>query len=123
MSRITATYTETNGVGAYTNGAAFCAKVPAVIYQPRLGGAATRVQRDGKGDHLTLIRDGRTELIVCSTGGVVGRLGYSHHADAWCVEIFGALNFAATDHRDRGSWTFHTSREDAIGEAGLTWLI
>lgn len=123
MSRIAATYTEdANGVGSYSNGAAFCPKVPAVIYQPRLGGAVTRVERDGKGDHLSLVRSGGVELIVCSSGGVVGKLGYSHSADAWCVEAFGPTDFTQPGSRGKGSYTLHASREDAIGQAALAWV-
>lgn len=85
--------------------------VPAVIYQARLGGAVTRVEREGKGDHITLVRNGRTELVVASTAGVAGVLGYSHTADAWCVESFD------------GSWSFFGATRDAvIGEAGLHWI-
>jgi hypothetical protein len=123
MSRIAATYTEdAHGVGAYDNGVAFCPRVPAVIYQARLGGAATRVERDGKGDHLSLIRSGRVELIVASSGGVVGQLGYSHSSDSWIVEAFGPTDFAQPGSRAAGWWTEHATREDAIGEAGLAWI-
>lgn len=123
MSRIVATYTEdADGTGSFDNGVAFCAKVPAVIYQARLSGAVTRVERDGKGDHLSLVRSGRAELIVCSSGGPVGILGYSHQCDAWVVEAYGRTDFARPGSRERGWHTEHASREDAIGEAALAFI-
>lgn len=122
MSRIHATYTEVDGIGSYDNGVAFCPAVPAVRYQARLGGAATRVERDGKGDHLTLVGRGRTELVIASSGGVVAQIGFSHQSDSWILEAFGPLDFTQPHNRARGWYTEHVSRADAIGEAALMWI-
>lgn len=92
-------------------GAEFSRRCPAVIYQGRLNGFVTRVEREGKGDHLTLIRQDGIELIVMPGRGVVGRLGYSGQSDS----------FVLWDYRTNES-IFADSREDIIGEAGLHWL-
>lgn len=91
--------------------ASYSQAAPAVIYQARLDGAVTRVEREGYGDHLTLIRDRGVETIVASTGGVVGIIGYSHSANDWCVESTdGSLRF------------FARTRDEVIGTAGIAWI-
>lgn len=98
-------------------------RVPAVIYQARLGGAAIRVEREGYGDHITLVRrHGWIYDVVASTGGVVGILGWSHSSDSYVVEAYGPLDFTQ-GVRGRGVMVGEGAEiGDVIGEAGLHWI-
>lgn len=98
--------------------------VPAVTYQVRANGAATRVQREGKGGHVSLIRDGRVERIVVAGTGIVGFVGRSSQANAWCVQLTGALDFTATAGFRTGALLMgaYATRDEAIGEIGLAFL-
>ncbi len=116
----TGMYTEATGYEF----AEYSPAVPAVIYQQR-GPGIIRVERQGKGGHLTLIRHQGVWQIVVPGRGVVGFLGYSHSADSYCVEQTGRLDFDA-DYGWRApgvTVAFRDTFADAVGEAGLYWLL
>lgn len=94
----------------------FSQTVPAVTYQAVADGAATRVEREGKGGHVTLVRDGRVEQIIVTGRGVVGILGWSRQSDAWCVQV-NATGFCVA-----GMMGSYSTRDEAIGEIGLAFL-
>lgn len=125
----TATRTGRIVTGAYLPGserfehASYSRTVPAVIYQNRHDGQVIRVERDGKGGHLTLVFNGRTYDVVQPGHGVVGRIGWSTQSEAFVVAAHGALDFTADGNRRPGHLIAASSvLGDVIGEAGLYWL-
>ena len=107
--------------------------VPAVYYERRAGGWAIRVQREGKGGHLTLVAAGwnRWQIIdrASTRGGVVGLITACCRDcdDTYVVTELGPLDFTAEGGVRPGGHLGTVVAEvatlaDAIGEAGLRWI-